>query len=342
VASTAAVSHGFASYLGEIVTLPPSWGHPAAQIAFLFVLSFVNHRGIEESTWLNILCTIVSVGALVVLVVLSLPHWGTVSVFEIAPVERADGEGSAGIAAILAGAALAFYAFVGFEDMCNVAEETRAPSRTIPRAIVIAMAAVTLIYATVGVGVVNVVPIDELVRSDVPLSLFAERLIPGASGGGLAAVALFAVTNTALFNLIMASRILYGMARQGWIPDVFGRVHARRQTPTVGVVAVFILAAGTALSGVLQVLAESTNVIILAVFFFVSLSLFVVMRRGIAPDDATEPFFPIPIAVPVAGMAVSVYLFVQFSPGAYLRAAALCAVGAVLYLVHALRERRRA
>ncbi len=339
IASTAAVSHGFASYLAEIVPLP-SWGHPAAQVAFLVVLTLINHRGIEESTWLNILCTAVSVGALVVLVALSLPHWGTVGVFEVAPV-AIDGEASpaGGPSAILAGAALAFYAFVGFEDMCNVAEETRTPSRTIPRAIVIAMVAVTLIYATVGVGVVNVVPMEELVGSEVPLSIFAQRLLPGFSGAWVALVALFAVTNTALFNMIMGSRILYGMARQGWIPAAFGRVHPHRKTPTWGVVAVLLLAAATALSGVLRILAESTNVIILAVFFFVSLSLVIVMRRGVEADDPKEPFFRIPIAVPVVGMAIAAYLFVQFSVGAYLRAAALCFVGVVLYAVATFRRR---
>ncbi len=217
IASTAAVSHGFTEYLGVLIPLPGYLPELAA-VAFLGALTLVNHRGIEAATWVNILCTVLSVGALIVLVAAAAPRVTT-------EILAASLSFDAGAPALLAGTALSFYAFIGFEDMCNVAEEVRSPHRTIPRAILVAMALVTTLYLAVGVAVVAVVPSTELGVSEAPLALVASRLFPSLPRAWLSVVALFAVTNTALVNLIMGSRILYGMARQGFVPRFFGWVH---------------------------------------------------------------------------------------------------------------------
>src|SRR5690606_7843543 len=176
----------------------------------------------------------------------------------------------------------------------------------------------------------------ELSASRVPLVVVAERLLPGWSTWWLSVVALLAVTNTALFNLIMASRLLFGMAREGWAPAPFGRVHAERRTPTWGVAAAFLLATGFALTGVLQVLAEATNVIILTAFFAVNLSLVVIRVRRVAPDDLGAPPFRVPLFVPVLGMITTAYLALRFSAGAYARAGGLLLFGLALHLAHRL------
>jgi len=327
VSSTAAVSHGFASYLGALQPLP-GWADPVVIVAFLLALSLVNHRGMGESIWVNGVCTVVSVGALVLLVAVGASRWGEVAAFDPTP----PGGGAPG-GALLSGAALAFYAFIGFEDICNVAEEVRAPQRTIPRAILLAVAIVSVLYVTVGLTVVAAVPPSELAASDTPLVLVAERLLPQWPSEWLSAVALFAVANTALFNLIMGSRILYGMARQGWVPPALGRVHPRRRTPTWSVWLVFGLAAVAALTGFLRVLAEATNVIILAVFFSVNVSLLAIRLRKVPPEDPDQPSFEVPWPVPLVGAAITAYLIGQFSLGAYLRALALAGSGALLYLL---------
>lgn len=335
VASTAAVAHGFASYSIDLVGAGASM-HTPIVVAFLVALSLLNHRGIEEATWFNVLCTLVSVGSLVVIVIAGAGSWGSV---DVTTLTSADGS-SGGTMALVAGAALAFYAYIGFEDVCNVAEEVIDPVKTIPRAILIAMAVTTALYILVGITAVSVVPAAELAASEVPLSLVSERVLPSLPPGWLNLVALLATANTALFNLIMSSRILYGLGRQGLIPKGFARVHPKRKTPSWGVVVAFVLAAVFALSGVLEVLAKATNTIILLAFFSVNASLIGIRLRGVA-DDASADHFTVPLIVPVIGLVATVYMVVQFDADAYLRAGALVLSGAVLYVAQAVVARRR-
>ncbi len=330
IASTAALSHGFAGYFGQFI----GWPHWMSIVVFLGAITALNHRGIQEATWVNVLCTLVSVGALVVLVIVGIPHWGTVDLFDFSTSQVA---GQGAVALTLSGAALAFYAYIGFEDICNVAEEVNQPEKTIPRAILLSVLITTILYIGVGVTVVSVVPSGELANSDIPIALVAGKLLPFFSPKWLSGVALFAVFNSGLLNMIMASRILYGMARAGWIPDGFGSVHAKRQTPTWGVFMASALALIFALTGFLQVLAEGTNVVILSAFFMVNVSLLVVKWRRVPADDPDIPHFVVPIIVPVLGAIIAAYMVAQFSPGAYGRAAGLIAVGVVLYGLHRKR-----
>lgn len=329
VASTATVSHGFANYLGNLVAATVPW-RPIVIAGFLGALSALNHRGIAEATWINVVCTVSSVGTLVVITMAGLPRWGAVDLFEVA---SPSGQSVTGTPAVIASVALAFYAYIGFEDLCNVAEEAREPSRTIPRAILLALALSTVIYVGVAVTAVSTVPPSELAGSRVPLVLVAERLLPASVAGWLPVVALLAVTNTALFNLIMSSRILYGMGRNGWVPELFSSVHPHRRTPTWGVMAAFVLATLFALTGVLSVLAEATNAILLTAFFVVNLSLIVIRRKSVPPDRPEEVVFRVPSFVPYVGLIATGFLATRFSGGAYLRAAALVALGAILYAV---------
>lgn len=322
VASTAAVSHGFASYLGALVELDDA-SRPVVLALFLAALSLVNHAGMRESMWVNGICTVASLGALALLVAAAAPRLPAVPGGELAIPSGGHG--------LLAGAGLAFYAFIGFEDICNVAEEVRVPERNVPRAILVALGLVSVVYVLVGLTVIAVATPAELAASDVPLVLVAERLFPGWPTGWLSAVALFAVANTALFNLIMGSRILYGMAQQGWVPKGLARVHPRRRTPTRAVWLVFALALAAALTGFLRVLAESTNVIILVVFFAVNASLLGVKLRKVPSE--TEASFEVPAIVPAVGVLITGYLVTRFSAGAYLRAASLAASGVLLFLL---------
>ncbi len=331
IASTAAVSHGFAYYLGEFVTL----SRVGVITFFLLALTVLNYRGIQESTWVNIICTTVSVGALVVLVILGIPQWGGVDYLEIG---LPGGTPTGSLTLVLSGAALAFFAYLGFEDICNVAEEVRQPKKTIPRAILLSVLITSLLYVGVGLTVVSAVPAADLAASDVPLALVAQKLLPALSTRWISFVALFAIFNTGLLNMIMASRILYGMGRAGWIPSYFGKVHPKRQTPVLGVIIAFLLAWVLAVTGFLKVLAEATNTIILSAFFFVNLSLLVVKLRKRPADDNTQDHFQVPLFVPILGIAITAYLVSQFSAGAYLRSLGLVAVGGLLYAVHSLKK----
>lgn len=337
VASTAAVSHGFASYLGDLLSVPPRFG-PVVIATFLGALTWLNHRGLKEATWFNAALTLASITGLLVLVVAGAGRWGTVDPWSIAsPADPTQ----APVGVLLAGVALAFYAFIGFEDICNVAEEVREPQRTIPRAILLSVVISTAIYVLVGITVVNAVPSAELAASEVPLMLVAERLLPW-SPAWLSVIALFAVLNTALFNLIMCSRMLYGMGRQGWISPRFAVVHERRKTPTLGVLTAFALTLAFAMTGVLRVLAEATNAVILVAFMAVNLSLLVIKRRRVPPDDPSVASFSVPWIVPALGLASTAYLATRFSGGAYLRALGLVAVGGLLFVLRRAARSREA
>lgn len=337
IASTAAVSHGFADYLASLLPTTSSLRIGAITL-FLAGLSLLNYRGIAEATWLNVACTIASITALATLSLAGLPRWGSVDLLDVyAPAESGP---RGATAAWLAATALSFYAFIGFEDLCNVAEEVNRPSHTMPRAILGALALATLVYVGVAVTAVSVVPPAVLAESRVPLVLVAEELVPSWPRAWLPIVALLAVTNTALFNLIMCSRLLYGMGRNGWIPQAFASIDPRRQTPVRGVVAAFVLATGFAVTGVLTVLAEATNAVLLAAFLLVNLSLVVIRHRGIPADDPTTSPFRAPAVAPYLGIAITAYLATRFSAGAYTRAAALLAIGAALYALARGRSSR--
>ncbi len=327
VASTAALSRGFTNYFSQFVNLPP-W---TIVVLFLALVTWLNHRGIKEATWVNVLCTSVSVAALLLIIALAIPMWGQVDYLST---ELASGKSASFGGVIFSGAALAFYAYIGFEDICNVAEEVKVPQRTIPRALLASIIISTLLYIGVGLSVVAVIPPAQLAASEVPLAEVFQVLLPGTSSLWLSGIALFAVFNSALLNMIMASRILYGMGRAKWVPTIFGRVNEKRQTPTLGVITVGLLALVFALTGFLKVLAESTNVIILSAFFLVNLSLLVIRLKKVESDDVTVPHFQVPLFVPVLGMLVTVAMVIQFSGGAYLRALGLVAVGVVLYGLH--------
>lgn len=327
VASTAAVGHGFFDYLGELWDLPNTARLPIIA-GFLLVLALINHRGIRESTWINSICTIASVVALALLIGVGIPHWSGAVLLDVGTAPRDSDPGSL----VIAGAALAFYAFIGFEDICNVADEVRSPSRAIPRAILLALGITTLVYVGIAITLVCVVPATQAASDSAPLVELSRRLLPSIPPGWLAVVALLAVTNTALFNQIMCSRMLWGMARDRVLPPAFAKIHPRRRTPTVGIWVTFALTLAFALTGFLRVLAEATNIIILLAFFAVNLSLLAIRRRE-AGSERTEDHFRVPIVAPILGVLTTAYLGAQFSPGAYLRAAGLLAAGALLYLL---------
>lgn len=323
IASTATVSRGFASYFLALV----GWEGRTLIVAATFIglLTALNHRGVRESMWVNIVCTATSVAALLLVIAAALPSFGSVDVLSVS---GAAGTGSWG--GVLAATGLAFFSFIGFEDICNVAEEARGPERAVPQAILWALGLTTVLYVLVAIAVVSALPLERQPASEVPLLYVADQLVPWLPGGWLGWVALFALTNTALFNLIMVSRVLYGMGQARLLPPAFGRVHPSRKTPTTGVLVAGGLAATFALTGVLQVLAESTNLIILAAFFAVNASLVAIHLKAVPPDGGGW-HFRVPTVVPIGGMLVTAFFVSRFSAGAYLRAAALLAIGGALY-----------
>lgn len=275
-------------------------------LAYLVALSLINFRGIKESLWFNVVCTLVEVGGLIFVIVVGSRFWGSVDYFETPAGPRGEGLTAA---LVLSGAVLTFYAFVGFEDLLNLSEETKNPSRNMPLGIVGALVGVALLYIAVSVTAVSVVPFRDLgdVSKGAPLTQLIDRAAPWVPGWIFTAITLFAVANTGLMNNIMGSRLLYGMARQGLLPVLLGRVHAGRRTPHVAIGALFVVIAALILSGDIAQLASATSLLLLTCFFIVNVALIVLQRR---PGEARGGF-EVPTIIPALGAIICLGLIVN-------------------------------
>ena len=209
--------------------------------------------------------------------------------------ELADGVAWGGVALAVV---LAFFAFIGFEDMVNLAEEVRRPARTMPIAIVASLVTTSLLYGLVAVAAIRSVDIDALGRSDRPLALVYEQVHD--SGRLLSAIAVVAALNGVLAQVVMASRVLFGLGRSGGLPAWFHQVDERRGTPTRATVLVGAAVVIGALTVELDALAELTSVFLLTVFTIMNLALIVIRRRG-----GSVAGFRVPIAVPWVGLLAS-------------------------------------
>ena len=321
--SAAALALAFAGeYLAELVAVPQV---PAA-LVFLTVVALLNARGIKESLRANVVMTVIEVTGLVLVVVLGLlvvldgqGDVGRVTSFD---------EGSAAPVAVLAGALLAYYSFVGFETSANVAEETQDVRRNYPRALFGSLLVAGAAYVLVGLAVSAAVPTDVLAESSGPLLEVVRVSGTGLPPDLFSLIALIAVANGALLTLVMCSRLVYGMAREGLLPPVLGRVLPGRRTPAVAIVVTTAVAMLLAATGGVTALAETVVLLLLVVFTSTNLAV-LVLRRETDP----RPHFRVWTPVPVLGLASCALLATQQDAATYLRAGLLLLVGLVLYAV---------
>lgn len=299
----------------------------AVVLAFIGVLTLINFWGMRESTWLNMVCTLVEIAGLVVVIAVGMRYWGSVNYLET----PAAGDDTTGISLLLMlqGGVLAFYAFIGFEDMINVAEEVKNPRRTFPLAVVLALAITTVIYIAVSVSAVSVLSYTDLAASSQPLVDVVKTAAPWFPAWLFSLIALFAIANTGLLNYIMGSRLVYGMARQGFVPAILGRVHPRRRTPHVAIVCLMAIVTVLAFTGNVRELASATSGLLLFVFIIINASLIVLKARPGEPPGE----FEIPRWVPVGGIVVCAALLFQADAKA-LKIAFLLLVGiTMLFMV---------
>lgn len=315
--SVATQSRVVAENLLRLVDLP---GIPPVLLSFGFLLlvAGVVLRGMRESMWMNMLCTVIEAGGLLLVIAVGLPWLGQADLLET------PGPDGIGASLLLQGAILTFFAFIGFEDTLNVAEECQDPHRTIPIGIISAMLVATALYMAVAMVAVSVVPWRELAAASGPLAEVMHRAAPWLPNWIYVAVTIFAVANTALLNYVTASRLAYGMARQGLLPEALGRVHPTTRTPHVAIGALFVVLVVLMLAGNIAQLASATVLLLLAVFTCVNLALLVLQRRPGEPRGG----FEIPQLIPVLGALVCLTLLVNRVAAGDWRAPALA--GAVL------------
>jgi amino acid transporter len=235
----------------------------------------------------------------------------------------------------MSGAGLAFFALIGFEDSVNVAEEARDPRRDYPRALFGGLLVAGIVYLVVTVVASMTVPTSTLSSSDGPLLEVTGQGPLAMPDKLFAAIALFALANGALINLIMASRLVYGMAREGILPPVLGRVHSGRRTPWVAIVCTAAAAAVLAVTGDLADLADTTVLLLLGVFATVNVCALLLRR-----DEVGHDHFRAPTALPAVGAIVSLAVMTTKSGETFARAGVLLAIGAALWLITSAVARR--
>ena len=261
----------------------------------LAALGFVAAWGILESVLLASLFTLIEAGGLAIIIVAGLAAGVPVaSAFTLPPLD----------AGVLSGIAyatlLAFFAFIGFEDLANVVEEAKVPHRDIPRAMVLTLVISTTLYLAVAAIAVAAVPPAELAASPAPLSLVF-RTVAGVSPATISVIAIVATLNTILAQMTMAARVIYGMARQGDLPRFAGHVHPKTATPLVATGMIVAATLMLALLVPFERLAEGTSIATLIVFALVNLSLLRLRHRKVTSPG---PHVRVPVWIPAAGFII--------------------------------------
>ncbi len=294
VVSSAAVALGSAGYMKQFIDLPTG----LLVVLIVGVLGAVAAWGILQSVVLASLFTLIEVGGLVAIIVAAMAADLPLTLTTPAMFDRTA------LAGIGFGSLLAFFAFIGFEDLANVVEETKDPRRDIPRAMVLTLIISTILYVTIAVIAVSAVPVAELAASPAPLSLVFRKL-SNVSPATISLIAIFATLNTILAQMTMASRVVYGMAKQGDLPAAAGDVHPLTQTPLLATAVISAMVIVLALSVPFERLAESTSIATLLVFALVNLAL---MRLHQTRAQSVNPHVRVPIWVPVIGFAACLTL----------------------------------
>jgi len=314
VVAAATVSIGFARYLGYFVDLHPR----VASLGLLAAVSGVAMIGVKQSARLTLGLSAVQVGGLVLVTAIGVPHVGDVDLLS-----------GPGVGGVLAAAALVFFAFIGFDEVITLAEETRDPTRTVPRALLLALGISTALYVAVAVAAVSVLGAPALAASARPLADVMAHVLGAGGATVVAAIAVVTTTNTTLLALTAASRVTYGMAKASALPDVFARVHRTRRTPIRAISVVAVVAGAFAAFGDFAFIAAVTDFAVYVVFLAVNATV-IILRR-------TRPRLPRPFMVrgtiagipvlPVLGLASVALMLTQLEPRVVAVGVAACGAG---------------
>lgn len=327
------------------------WGTTGVLIvAMLFIaaLAAVNLQGVVGSVRLNVGLSVVVLAGLLLVIFGGLWAFcagGDVDYSRVVAFDTATDKNV--FLAVTTATSLAFFAMVGFEDSVNMAEETKEPVKVFPKVLIVGVAIAAVIYMLVAIVAVALVPVGDLKASQSPLVDVVQAAVPGLPiNHALPFISMVAVSNTALISMLMASRLIYGMARQRVLPAVLGSVSRTRRAPWVAILfttaiafAVIIYVTAFADGDAISVLGGTTSLLLLAVFAIVNVAV-LVLRRDIVQSGQ---HFTTPTALPVIGCLVSLYLVTPLSGRSgqqYVLAGILVASGILLSLLPVLIDHR--
>jgi amino acid transporter len=295
IVSSATVTLGAVGYIQEFTTIPRS----VIAVGVVLFLGAVAAWGILESVVLASLFTLVEIAGLLAVIFAGLYAGVPISTELLLPPTDITA-----ISGVTFASLLAFFAFIGFEDLANAVEEAKTPHRDIPRAMALTLMISTALYVMVITIAIGAVPITQLAASQAPLSLVF-RTVVGVSPTMISAIAIVATLNTILAQMTMASRVIYGMARQGDLPRFMGHVHVKTRTPLIATLLIIFAVIVLALSFPIEELAESTSIATLVVFGLVNASLLRLRHRKIR---TAGPHVRVPVWVPIAGLVACILM----------------------------------
>jgi len=322
--AASAVSLGFAGYFHVL------FGAPIIPVALglIFVMSVINFWGIKESSRLNVIFSLVEIGGLIFIILLALffGHYGSVNYFEMPH----------GITGTLSAAALIFFAYIGFEDLANISEEVKDARKNVPKALIASVIITTVIYVLVGAAVVSLVDWQELAESKAPLALAVSSVMGQQAFWIMSVVALFATANTVLLSLIVSSRMMYGMGRDGSLPKSLSKIHRTRRTPWIAALVTGIFSMAFVLLGHINIVASITDLGTFYIFIFVNASAIVLRykmpkAKRIFRTPLNIGRFPL---IPFFGLLSSLLLVSHLSIDAILIGLGAAVAGAVVYIIY--------
>jgi len=340
-AAAGSLAGGFASYFSTLWDGPPAL---LVTLVFVAVLTVVNFIGITESVVINMLMTFVELAGLILVLVIAVWYIfeGNADFGVLVDFDTGDTHWSL---AILAGVALSFFAMTGFENTANVAEETIDPHKSFPRSLIGGMVTAGVVYVLVSMAAALTVPTDTLAGSPAALlEVVRTGILPLDTGFMtklFSVIALVAITNTTLVAIVTQPRILYGMAKEDVVPGVFGKIHATRRSPWVGLLFSGAVVCGLLVVGTLVPAVEGTPLVerlalvtVLFLLFIYALVIVTCLKlRGTDEDErafrANTPLLLIGLLGNLLILGWSVY----DDPTSLLWCAGLLAIGVVLFLV---------
>lgn len=333
ITSASTASRAFAANLAGAfsIDLGSGFGITAVGLGFMALVAAVNFRGVGESVKANVVLTCVELTGL--LIIICIGAWaigmgqGDVSrVMEF----KTTADGGSAFWSVIAGTSLAFFAMVGFEDSVNMAEECKEPSRIFPKVLLGGLVITGLIYVLVSISAITLVSPEKLAEGETPLLQVVQAGAPGFPVELFGFITMFAVANSALINMLMASRLVYGMSREGVLPAVLGKVHAARRTPYVAIGFTTLLAFGLiTFVGEVPALGGTTALLLLVVFTVVNIAVLVLRK-----DKVDHKHFRTPTVLPVLGAACCAFLVGPWTgrdPVQYQIAGVLLVIGVVLW-----------
>ncbi len=320
IISTSTVALGFAGYFASLLGINYLI-FIAIGITLLF--SIVNFVGIKKAAWLNIIFTTVEVAGLLIIIALGFNFLGSVNYLDYTSLWE-----------VFSASSLIFFAFIGFQSVVKLAEETRNPSKTIPRALILSIIITTILYILIGVSIVSVMGWEQLGASNSPLADVAAIAMGSKAFLLLSIIALFSTGNTVLIGLISVSRMVYGMSKSNCFPSFLSKVHKKRKTPVNAIIAVTMLSLLFILFGDVELIARTTNFMIFLVFIAVNLSVIILRFKNKGESNFRVPFnlFNVPIPA-VLGVITSIFMLFNLDIEVIIIGLLLVIAGIVLEIV---------